>query len=195
MNLLYCSNGVVLAIHDNSQAAVPASQYGEDVRVIPYDQPLNTLDRVGEPPPQDTRRVPMPDTRPYAQPAATPAILRAFAGQVRWQTVTSGFTFKNVPANTDRISQTLIANLAQYALTISKNQHIDFTQDGVAYSLTAQDVIDMNNQFSAQAQTCRTIEAQCLADLNSASPTITTYEDVEARFAGVKGKKGKKGKK
>jgi hypothetical protein len=185
MLLLYCNNGIVAGWHDVTQNVDPSS-YGSGTRVIPYDQPLDSLPKVGTPP-----TAPGQDTRPYGQPAETVALLIAYAAQVRWERVTAGITFSgttSVPANTDRVSQTLVASLAQYAATLAPTAAIDFTQDGVHYAITAQDVINMNNQILAHAQQCRTIEAQCLADLNSPTPTIQTYADVEARFAGVRTK-------
>jgi len=180
--LLYCLDGVVRGSHASEQQ-VDASVYGVGVRVIPYDAPLSTLDRVGTPP-----VYPAPDKRPYAQPAETTATLTAYAGQARWEAVVvAGITFNSIPVKTDRVSQTLIANLAQYVVSasVALTTAFDFTQDGIAYAITAQDAIDMNNQIVALTQQCRTIEAACIADLNSATPTILTYDDVDARFVGV----------
>jgi hypothetical protein len=178
--LLYCLNGVVQGSHESDQQ-IDASAYGDGVRIIPYDAPLSTLPRVGAPP-QTLQR----DTRPYAQPAETPEILTAYAGQVRWTCTVAGLSFNSIPVKTDRVSQTLIGNLAQYAASASTpDTSLDFTQDGVSYKITAQDAIDMNNQIVAMTQQCRTIEAACIVDLLSASPTILTYDDVDARFAGV----------
>ena len=186
MQLLYCRGGVVIGWHDSDQN-VRASDYGDSVRVIPYDADIQSLAKVGTPPPSDVYGV--ADTRPFAQPAETVALLKAFSAQQRWEAVTAGIAFTaasgNIPANTDRVSQTLVSSLAQYAATLAPTDMIDFTQDGVAYQITAQEAIDMNTQMSALAQQCRTIEAQCLADLNSPTPTIHTYADVEAKFAGV----------
>lgn len=187
MQLLYCINDpangwIVRGFHDSTQN-VDASAYGDSVRVIPYDQPISTLNRVGPIP-----TPPRPDSRPISVPTETPAILVDYSAQVRWEVVTGGVSFNSVPANTDRVSQTLIANLAQYATTLSPTDNINFTQDGVAYQITAQDAISLNNQIIAQAQQARTIEAQCIADLNSATPTIQTYDDVDAKFAGLKAK-------
>jgi hypothetical protein len=180
--LLYCLNGIVMASHDSDQQ-VDAASYGTGVRVIPYAEPLITLDRIGAAPVWPQR-----DTRPYAQPAETTETLTAYASQARWEAVTvAGITFNGIPVKTDRVSQSQISNLAQYVVSssIALTTVLDFTQDGVAYSITAQDAIDMNNQIVALIQQCRTIEAACIADLISASPTIVTYDDVDARFAGV----------
>jgi hypothetical protein len=180
--LLYCLNGVVQGSHDSDQQ-IDASAYGTGARVIPYDAPLSTLDRVGDPPTNGQR-----DTRPYAQPAETTQTLTAYAGQARFEAVTvAGITFNSILVKTDRVSQTLIANLAQYVVSasVALTTVFDFTQDGVGYKITAQNAIDMNNQIAALVQECRTIEAACIADLTSASPTILTYDDVDARFAGV----------
>ena len=184
MQLLYCSSGgAVIGWHDSTQN-VAASSYGDAIRVIPYDQDIRTLSKLGPAPPNGVF-----DARPYAQPAETLDILKAFSAQQRWEAVTAGIAFTaasgSIPTNSDRVSQTLVSSLAQYAATLAPTALIDFTQDGVAYQITAQEAIDMNTQMSALAQQCRTIEAQCLADLNSPTPTIHTYADVEAKFAGV----------
>ena len=179
--LLYCINGVVRGSHDSDQQ-VEASAYGAGVRVIPYAAPMSTLDKVG-PPPVDA----VGDSRPYAQPVETKEILINYAGQARWEAVTAGITFNSIPVKTDQVSQAMIGNLAQYvaSASIAPATVLNFTQDGVAYSITAQDAIDMNNQIVAQIQQCRTIEAACIADLTSATPTILTYDDVDARFAAL----------
>jgi len=179
--LLYCLNGVVKASHLSDQQ-IDASTYGTGVRVIPYDAPLTTLARIGDPPAYPAR-----DTRPYAQPGETQETLIAYSGQARWEGSTAGITFNSIPVKTDRVSQTLIGNLAQYVVSASlaPTTLLDFTQQGVHYQITAQDAIDMNNQIVALIQQCRTIEAACIADLNSATPTILTYDDVDTRFAGV----------
>ena len=180
--LLYCLNGVVQGSHDSDQQ-IEASAYGTGVRIIPYAAPLSTLDRVGAVP-----VAPQRDTRPYAQPAETTETLVAYAGQARWEAVAvAGITFNSIQIKTDRVSQTQIGNLAQYVVSasVALSTILDFTQDGVGYKITAQDAIDMNNQIVALIQQCRTIEAACITDITSGSPTILTYDDVDARFAGV----------
>ena len=180
MLLLHCNNGIVIAWHDAAQIVDP-SQYGTGTRIIPYDLPLDTLPKVGTP-----LSDPRMDSRPYAQPAETTALLLAYSAQARWNTVTNGIAFNAIPLNSDRLSQTLIASLAQYAATLPTATNIDFTQDGVAYQITAQDAIDMNNQLSNFIQQCRSVEAGCISDLNSSVPTIKTYDDVDARFSGLR---------
>jgi hypothetical protein len=181
MNLLYCANGIVLAWHDDSAPAVDASAYGTGVRIIPYDQPIDTLSKVGSAP-ADLR---LADTRPYGQPAETATLLKAYASQVRYDTTTAGVVepVSGITVFTDRMSQMLIANLAQYAATLATTAAIDFTQGNVHTPMTAQQVINLNNQISARVQQCRTIEAQCYTDIDSAA--LTTYDSVDSRFAGV----------
>jgi hypothetical protein len=182
MQLLYCREGAVVGWHDSAQNT-PGTDYGTGIRVVPYAGDIKGLPRFG-PAPESGR-----DTRPYAQPVETPEILKAFSAQQRWEATVEGVVFKTIEANTDGISQSLIANLASYAATISPESTIDFTQNGEAHQITAQDAIDLNNQINAAHQQMRTIEAQCLADLNSAAPTLLKYEDVEARFADARKKK------
>lgn len=197
MQLIYCANNgtddIVLGWHDDSQN-VSASAYTAPagsptglVRVIPYPQAVSSLTKIGPPPVLGDNRFmsSFADTRPYAQPTETKQILLDFAAQVRWQTVVAGTTFNSNLIHTDRESQALIANLAAHAATLATTDPIDFTQDNVHYPMTAADVIALNTQINARIQQCRTIEAACIADLNSPTPTILTYADVEAKFAGV----------
>jgi hypothetical protein len=184
MNLLYCVNGIVMGAHDSLQN-VPASAYGDTVRIIPYDGLMSDLPRIGPPPPDDVRAK---DTRQYGEPVETPEILTAFASQVRFDTVTAGIVWNSIPVKTDRVSQMLINGLAVYAATLPNTNTIDFTQDGVAYQFTAAQAPDLNNQVNSFVQSCRTAEAACLADLSSATPTMTTYADIEAQFSGLKSK-------
>jgi hypothetical protein len=177
--LLYCIDGVVRGWHESEQQ-VDASAYGTGVRVIPYAAPLSTLDKVGPEPDN-----PLFDSRPYAAPVETTETLIAYTGQARWEVAVAGITFLSIPVKTDRVSQTLIGNLAQYAALITPSTDIDFTQDGVAYKITANDAINMNNQIVASIQQARGVEAVCIADLTSGAPTILTYDDVDARFAGM----------
>jgi hypothetical protein len=185
MNLLYTKNGIVLGWHDSQLASVPSTAYGTGVRIIPYAGAISDLNRVGT---IDTTLPPGQDPRQYAEPDPTPEILKAFSGQVRFDTVTAGITWNSIPVKTDRVSQSLINGLAVHASTMTPTDMIDFTQDGIAYQFPASDAADLNNQVNAFVQNCRTTEAQCLADLGSASPTIATYADVEARFSGLKAK-------
>ena len=185
MLLLYCNNSIVAGWHDVAQIVDP-SQYGVGTRIIPYDQSLSTLIKIGTPPSD-----PRTDMRTYGQPAETKALLLAYSAQVRWNTVTNGTTFTTagsvaIPLHTDRESQALIANLAQYAATVAVTTAIDFTQDNIHYPITAQDAIDMNASLGSFIQQCRTMEASCITDLNSASPTIVTYADVDTKFTGLR---------
>lgn len=184
MILLYCINGVVRAQHDSTQPPVSPDSYDASTRVIPYDpETMGRLDRVGDPPADLLH-----DTRPYAEPAETPLILKGYASQMRYSVVTAGISWKSMQIKTDRTSQLMLGNLAVYAGTLNPNDIVDFTQDSTSYQFPASDAIDLNKTVNAFIQQCRTTEAQCLADLNSATPTILTYEDVEAKFAGLKAK-------
>ena len=178
MNLLYCANGLVVSIHDDVQT-INASSYGDGVRIIPWDQPLSALERVG-PPPEYLPGGPRNDPRPYAQPTETPDILKLYAAQQRFAYDTSGLVYNGIPINTDHPSQAHVSTLAQYAATLPKGNPINFTQDGVAYSITAGDTINIFNQIGALVQQARTIEAQCYAAIDAG--TMTTYGDVDTAF-------------
>jgi hypothetical protein len=154
------------------------------VRIIPYDQPMSDLPRIGTAP-----TFPQRDTRSYAQPIETPALLKTFAGQVRFDTTLKGVAFTAasgpITLKSDRVSQMLLGNLASHAATLPAATAIDFTQDAVHYAVTAAECTSMFNAVNTFVQTCRTAEAQCLTDLNSPTPTILTYADVEAKFSGL----------
>jgi hypothetical protein len=187
MQLLYCLNGQVLGWHDSAQN-IPASAYPAGTFVIPYAQSLATLPRIGTLPPPPWKAS-YGDPRPYAQPTETPQLLIAYAAQVRFDKSTKGFSFAAasgaVPVDCDRVSQTLVGNLANYAATLAPTTVVDFTQGGVHYTLTAAEVKTMFDQMQNRIQQARTIESQCIADLNLATPTIKTYADVDTRFAGL----------
>jgi hypothetical protein len=187
MLLLYCQNGLVLNTHDDSMAPVPASAYGSGVRIIPWAGLQGDLARSGTKPPP-----PQPDTRPFVQPTETPAILKLYAGQVRYEASVAGISFiaasGTIPVKTDRISQSLLNNLASHARTMQPTDPISFTQDGIAYAITAQEAIDMFDAVINQIQSGRDIEADCIADLSGATPTLKTYDDIDAQFAGLKSK-------
>jgi hypothetical protein len=182
MHLLYCSNGLVVSTHDDTQT-IDASAYGEGVRVIPWDQPLSALERVG-PPPENLPGGPRGDPRPYAQPAETPDILKLYAAQQRFAFNTAGLVYNGISINTDHASQAHVSTLAQYAATLPKGNVINFTQDSVAYSITAGDAINIFNQIGALIQQARTIEANCYAAIDAG--TMTTYDQVDAAFIAAK---------
>jgi hypothetical protein len=185
MHLLYCQNSLVVAIHDDQLAYVDPVSYGSGTRVIPW-QLLGTLTVV--PPPDPAPNPPLPPV--YQQPTETPAILKSYASQVRYNYAVAGITFAaasgSVPVATDRISQMLINNLAAHAATLAPTATIDFTQSGIHYPLTAAECATLNTDVNNFVQQCRTIEASCLADLNSTTPTILTYDDVDAKFSGLR---------
>jgi hypothetical protein len=185
MQLLYCdANGQVITWHD-SALNIPLTAYANGVRIIPYDQSVATLARVGAPPPAPWKPSDG-DPRPYAQPTETPALLIDYAAQVRFNVSTKSFTFAaasgSVPVSCDRLSQMLVGNLSVHCSSLAPTTAIDFTQDGVHYVLTAAEVGTVFSQMQSQIQQARTIEGQCLADLTSATPTILTYADVDAKF-------------
>jgi hypothetical protein len=190
MHLLYCNNALVIGIHDDTAPDVPLSLYPAGTRIIPYDQTLDTLGRFGDPPPPPPGgSPPFPDARQYQQPPETTPILIAYSGQCRFNYVTGGFSHTAldgttvIPVNTDRTSQALIANLAAYAATLAPTAAIDFTQEGKHYPITAQDAININTQVNVLSQKYRSVEAACLTDLNSPTPSLGTYAQVDTQFS------------
>jgi hypothetical protein len=195
MLLLYCANGIVVAAHEDTQN-VPKTAYEPGTRIIPWREALGDLAKVGTPPDPAMFMGSYVDPRPYAEPVETKQTLLDYAAQVRWETSTQGIPFTaasgTVPANSDRLSQTLIDALATHAQTLAPTDLIDFTQNNQAYQITAQEAINLNTQVQTLIQNARSTEAACIVDLNLATPTILTYADVEARFSGLRSKALKK---
>lgn len=188
MLLLYCDTvqAVVLGMHDDGQAPVPMSAYGSTVRIVPWPTGISTLVRSGTAPLAGTG-----DSRPFAQPTETPAILIGYASQVRYNISVQGLSFTTaastvIPVDTDRLSQGLLNNLAQYAAGLAPTASITFTQNGIAYPITAQDAINMFNAVVSQIQGARNIEATCIADQNATTPQMRTYADIDNAFAGLR---------
>jgi hypothetical protein len=199
MRLLYCQNGFVVGEHLDTQNVL-AEDYGPGTRVIPYPDSMPELPPVGPPPDPDTVTPPpyewvpgadhpplmpmsTPDPRGRAEPTPTPELLKWFSAQTRFETDTAGITWNDIPIWTDRLSQLLVSNLAQLASSLPPTQIVNFTQEAVAYQFQASQANDLNNEVNNHVQTVRTIESDCITDLNQTTPTITTYEDVEQRFA------------
>jgi hypothetical protein len=184
MNLAYCQNGQVVAQHPDDQN-VPASAYGTGTRIIPLPADVVLVrDSSWPAPPAGT-----PDSRPFLQPTETKELLLGYAAQIRFQASVKGISFTAasgvIPVHTDRESQTLINNLATYAPSGGPTTAMTFTQDNVQYAITHQEAINMFNAVLAFVQSCRDIEGQCITDLNSVTPTILAYADVDARFSSV----------
>ena len=188
MQLLYCSNGVVIGVHGSEQQVTVGDYGAAGMRIIPYDQPLTTLTRIGAPPPPPWKPS-QGDTRPYAQPTETPQLLIGYAAQVRYDISIAGVSFAAisgpVPLKCDRVSQSLVGNLVQYAATLSPTDPIDFTQDGIHYPLQASEVVALFAAINGLIQQARTIEAACIADQNLPTPTMLTYDDIDAQFASL----------
>jgi hypothetical protein len=192
MLLLYCNiaNAAVVAIHDDTQAPVPMSAYGAagTIRIVPWAGLRGDLQKLGTPPPTSsdpTTRI--PDTRPYAQPTETPAILKAYAAQVRYNYSVQPVNFTAasgvIPINTDRESQSLLNNMMTYAATLVGTTSMDFTQNNIHYVVTAAEVPQMFNAVMAQVQKYRAVEAAVIADQNLTTPTMRVYADVDTKFS------------
>jgi hypothetical protein len=191
MLLLYCQNAVVIGVHEDVDN-VPASAYGSGTQIVPLPSDVTLTVRVGDPPPThnpDGTPIAVPDSRLFARPVETKSILLAYSAQVRFDASNEGISFTAVsgviPVKTDRVSQSLLNNLATWANSQPGTTPITFTQDNKSYAITAAEAISMFNAVNAHIQNARDIEGQCITDLNSATPTILTYANVDARFAGV----------
>jgi hypothetical protein len=160
--------------------------YGDDARVIPYDYPLSALERIGPLPPQPWRPS-WGDPRQYAQPVETPDLLKAYAGQKRWEATNAGIIYEGIPVETDRVSVALLAELLQHIRTASipDTEIISFTQNAVAYPLQASHVEPLLTTIYTRNQQARDLEKSCLDDLNSETPTILTYDEIDLRFAAM----------
>jgi hypothetical protein len=183
MHLLYCLNGLVVGIHDDTQPFADPASYGTGTRIIPWNYPLGDLTLSGPVDPD----LPPP---PYLQPTETPDILKAFAAQLRYLASIGGLDFTaggglTIPVETGRTNAALINNLATFGSSKAPTDPINFTQNNINYPITVQDSIDMFNTIISHVQDCRNIEANCIADQNLATPTLKTYADVEAQFSSV----------
>ena len=196
MYLLYCNaEGAVVGVHDDESVAVPMTAYPGVIRIIPWDEALSNLERFGEPPPEqppisgEPLRSPVQDLRPYKQPDPTTAILKNYAAQVRFNRHAEGFQFNTaagqVPIWTDRNSYVLIAGMCDYAEKLPTSTNMNYTQGGKAYRMTANEVKQLYQSFNERIQQGRAAEATCLNDLNSATPTVTTYEAVDQMFTSI----------
>jgi hypothetical protein len=192
MQLLYCQNAVVVGMHEDTDNVL-ASSYGTGTQIVPLPAGVTLTVRVGDPPPThnpDGTPINVPDSRLFARPTETKSILLAYSAQVRFDVSNEGINFTAasgiIPVKTDRISQSLLNNLATWANSQPGTMAVTFTQDTVHYAITAAEAISMFNAVNSHIQNARTIEGQCITDLNSATPTILTYANVDARFVGAR---------
>ncbi len=175
--LLYCAGGLVKATHDSSQN-VPPSTYGDGVFIIPYDASI-VLTRVGTPPSSSG----VPDTRPYAVPVPTTALLLTYAATKRWLTASGGTTVLGIPLTTDDTSQFNISKLKQ-AFDTGAVTSVSFkAADGNFYTVDASTWTAIYVGVVAHVQACYTAEAAAAVAINGA--TVTTYAQVDAFFAEI----------
>ncbi len=178
--LLYCANGRVLGWHDSSQS-VPASEYGDGVSIIPWTS-LSTLSRIG-PPPVQVGTIPVPDSRPYAIPTPTIAVLLAYSALKRWITASSGTTVSGIPLTTDDTSQFNISKLKQ-AFDTGAVTSVEFkAADGNFYTVDASTWTAVYVGVVAHVQACYIAEAAAAAAINGS--TAVTYAQVDAFFAEI----------
>jgi hypothetical protein len=179
MQLLYYIDGVLQGVHDSFQNIFAIETYGVGTRVIPYQGSLAALPRVGPP---NAWEVEGTDTRPYGEPFATPDILIGYSSQVRFDTLNAGVMYASIPVASDRVSQMLIGNLKLHADTLAPTDVIHFIQQTIVTDITAADVNPMLQTVQTFQQEVRTIEANIINDLRSATPTIHTYDEIDALF-------------
>lgn len=174
--LLYCVNDQVVATHDDGQAVAP-SLYGAAVQVIPVPNGTK-LEKAGPPP-----RNPALDHRPYAIPAPTPDLLRAYAADKRWRAATGGTTVAGLTVATDDASQARIAQLKQ-AFDAGALLATTFkAADGSFVALNSTQATALYNGVVAHVQACHAAEAAAARAVNGA--TATTWADIDAFFAAV----------
>ncbi len=177
MTQLYCRDQVVLGFHEDGQD-VPASAYGEGVRII-HVASVDELERYGNLP--DGWVPGQPDPRPMATPAPTPDRLKAYAASCRYQVETGGVTVGAALIATDRSSQAMITSAAVAAQTMPEFRTRWKSRDGQFVDLDAQGMMLMAQEVAAHVASCFAKEADVIARIESRR--ITSYDQVDAVFA------------
>jgi hypothetical protein len=168
----------VIATHADGQNVSP-SAYGAGVFILPV--PNNTvLSPIGAAPPAG-----MPDTRLFAAPAATPAMLTAYAAQVRYAKETAGITVNGIALAMDRNSRAMLTDAV-----VSATADSTFTTQwkdalGNFSSQTAAQIIALGKAVATRIATCFSTEATAITAITANTPTITTFAQVDSAFAGL----------
>jgi hypothetical protein len=168
--LLYCTNSVVVATHDDAQVVAP-DLYGPGIRVIPM--------------PNGTALVPVASGRgpPWVIPAPTVEILIAYAADKRWRTAIKGTTVAGIPLLTDDGSQ---AKIAQVKQAFDSGTILSTTFKGASGNFVTVNAAQMTALYAgvvAHVQACYAAEALAAAAVNAG--TALDYAAVDMFFSGI----------
>jgi len=110
--------------------------------------------------------------------------LSAYAAAKRYAVETGGILVNGAPIATDRESQAMIGNAFAYVQAASAASVSYKTAAGFV-SLTADQIKAVALAVGAHVQACFKAEDDADAGINASPPTITTFAQVDAAFAGL----------
>jgi hypothetical protein len=174
--LLYCKGGVAIATHADDQN-VPASAYGEGVRIIPVASRAGLV-RVGDPPAAGVT-----DLRPYAEPASTPDLLKVYAADLKWRKATGGVTVAGHSVASDDNAQSKIANAKTAFDNGTLTGTIPFKTLGGFIDADAATVTAIYAALVAHVQASYAAEQAAAAAIDAG--TAATFDAVDALFAAL----------
>jgi len=178
--IVYFRNGIEIARHDDRQDIPPGAYPGARAIKLAVAQ-ATALSRVGDPPPEGEA-----DVRPFAEPSPAPALLAAYAGSVRYAAETAGIVVSGLAVPTDRASQATIIGAVVHAQAIPtystrwKDAAGNFSAD-----MSATQIIALGQAVAAHVSNCYAREADAVDAITANTPTITTFDQVDAFFAGL----------
>jgi len=117
-------------------------------------------------------------------PVATAADLVAYAAARRYAVETGGVDVKGVRVATDRDSQSMVAN-AFAGMQASGVASVKFKATSGWIDLSADQLKAVALAVFAHVQACFVAEDACDAGIHAGPPTITTFADIDAAFAGL----------
>ncbi|APT31933.1 hypothetical protein MCBMB27_02642 [Methylobacterium phyllosphaerae] len=154
---------IVLAVHADGDTTPLAAYPGATV-VLPYAGEVRPADMLGK---------------------APPAIdLSAYAAAKRFAVETGGIVVAGAPVATDRGSQAMIANALSY-VQASGAASVSYKSPAGFVTLTAEQIKAVGLAVGAHVQACFQAEDSVDAGLHASPPTITTFAQVDAAFAGL----------
>lgn len=110
--------------------------------------------------------------------------LLAYAAARRFAAETGGGFLDGVPIATDRDSQSMIANTVAY-LAASGETSVRFKGRSGFVTLTADQLTSIAKAVGAHVQACFATESALDAAITAASPTVTSFAQIDAAFAAL----------
>lgn len=105
-----------------------------------------------------------------------PEDLLKYLALKRWQKGISGTTWRGITIDTQDADISLITTMAM-AATRDPTGKFSFTQNGMAYSLTAAEVLNLFDTVNASYQNLRNAEAQLIKDIHDKKVTTRSHID------------------